>query len=120
MRVLLPAPEGALMTSIMPGLLIAVSRGEALADGFRLDGGKEMNGQFFWLSLKQHLEDTKNIAGLLWEHWLCEGQRKLIEESLDDSSEDKGKKLAMFLGAIHDIGKATPAFQTKKGYEYSA
>ncbi|ERJ83443.1 CRISPR-associated helicase Cas3 [Peptostreptococcaceae bacterium oral taxon 113 str. W5053] len=80
---------------------------------------KEMNGQFFWLSLKQHLEDTKNIAGLLWEHWLCEGQRKLIEESLDDSSEDKGKKLAMFLGAIHDIGKATPAFQTKKGYEYS-
>ena len=48
---------------------------------------KEMNGQFFWLSLKQHLEDTKNIAGLLWEHWLCEGQRKLIEESLDDSSE---------------------------------
>ena len=27
---------------------------------------KEKNGDFYWLPLLQHLEDTGNIAGLLW------------------------------------------------------
>lgn len=76
----------------------------------------EKNGRFFWLPLYQHLEDTKNIIGLLWEHWLCEGQRKLIEKSIVENPKCTGKKLVMFLGAVHDIGKATPVFQSKKGY----
>lgn len=80
---------------------------------------KEKDGKFYWLPLLVHLEDTKNIMGLLWEHWLGEGLKKLIEESLDKNSKGKGKNLAMFLGAVHDIGKATPAFQTKKGYANS-
>lgn len=72
---------------------------------------KEQNGMYYWLPLSQHLEDTKNIIGLLWEHWLSPGQKEFIESSLSYKQEELGKNLAKFIGAIHDIGKATPAFQ---------
>ena len=39
---------------------------------------KEKDGIFYWLSLKRHLEDTREVMGLLWEHWLSEGQRAYI------------------------------------------
>ena len=88
---------------------------------------KEENSQFLWLPLMQHLDDTRNVAGLLWEHWLSDGQKKLIEASLeggfqidgDFQIDGLGKRLAQFLAAIHDLGKATPAFQTQKGYANS-
>ncbi|MEX2784516.1 CRISPR-associated helicase Cas3' [Streptococcus sp. H49] len=82
---------------------------------------REDSGRLLWLSLMQHLEDTKNVAGLLWEHWLGDGQKRLIEESLESAykAEDLGKRVAQFLAAVHDIGKATPAFQTQKGYSNS-
>ncbi|MCB5082603.1 CRISPR-associated helicase Cas3' [Streptococcus mutans] len=82
---------------------------------------QEDHGKFLWLPLIQHLEDTKNITGLLWEHWLGEGQKKLIENSLksDFQTDHLGKKIAQFLAATHDLGKATPAFQTQKGYANS-
>lgn len=77
-----------------------------------------------WLPLFQHLDDTRLVSGLLWEHWLCRGQKNIVtggfsEQTgvLDAEEVDLlGKRVAMFLGAVHDIGKATPAFQTKKGY----
>ena len=79
---------------------------------------KEKDGIFYWLSLKQHLEDTREIMGLLWEHWFSEGQRVYIAESMK-IEEDEAKSLAMFVGAIHDIGKATPAFQIQRGFQNS-
>lgn len=88
-------------------------------DNFLWAKKKEHDGNMYWLSLRQHLEDTKNVAGLLWEHWLGNGQKKLINDSLDDNSKGKGKNLIEFLAAVHDIGKATPYFQTMKGYMYS-
>ena len=72
-----------------------------------------------WMSLYQHLVDTKNVAGLLWECWLSTGQRKVITQSIDAMDEMEGKKLISFLAAVHDIGKATPSFQIKKGFNYS-
>ncbi|WP_019776147.1 CRISPR-associated helicase/endonuclease Cas3 [Streptococcus sobrinus] len=82
---------------------------------------KEENGRLLWLPLTQHLEDTRNVADRLWEHWLGEGQKKLITDSLETKYEtdDLGKRLVQFLAAVHDIGKATPAFQTQKGYTNS-
>ena len=82
---------------------------------------KEENGQLLWLPLTQHLKDTSDIAGLLWEHWLGEGQKKLIMDSLetDHETDNLGKRTIQFLAAVHDIGKATPAFQTQKGYSNS-
>lgn len=91
---------------------------------------REANGQFFWLPLKQHLEDTANVIEFLWNRWLSEGQRNFISAGITSSSQisfgeeqkqqknntKTAKNLAIFLAAIHDIGKATPAFCTKKGY----
>lgn len=73
---------------------------------------REVNGTMQWLPLAQHLEDTGNVIGQLWDHWLSDGQRKLIESSL--SKHVDAKKLSQFLGCIHDIGKATPVFQFRK------
>lgn len=77
----------------------------------------DKNGEFFWLPLKQHLFDTQHVMGFLWDIWLGSGQRELIEAYLSDAT--KGKELAQFLGAIHDLGKSIPAFQQKKSYQNS-
>lgn len=82
---------------------------------------REVDGRLLWLPLRQHLEDTRNVAGLLWEHWLGEGQKKLVKTALETahSKDDLSKRLIQFLAASHDIGKATPAFQTQAGYANS-
>ena len=75
---------------------------------------EEKDGLMYWLPLTVHLEDTGRIMGLLWEHWISEGQKRTIA---DDT--DIGKQIAVFIGSIHDIGKASPAFQLKKGFANS-
>ena len=75
---------------------------------------EEKDGVFFWLPLPVHLEDTKRITGLLWEHWLSDGQKAVVAKDFD-----AGKQIAMFTAGIHDIGKATPAFQLKKVFSNS-
>lgn len=75
---------------------------------------EEKDGVMYWLPLRVHLEDTGRIMGLMWEHWLSEGQKRLV--SVDT---DIGKQIAVFIGAIHDIGKASPAFQLKRGFANS-
>jgi len=78
----------------------------------------EYAGRMEWLPLSFHLKDTMTSSGFLWEHWLCEGQKVFLRESMD-CGEEEAKKVVCFLGAIHDIGKATPAFQKQKGYRNS-
>ena len=80
----------------------------------------QKNGRFLWLPLMQHLEDTKNVSLLLWENWLSEGQKKIIINSIVDKDEKKAKQLVKFLGYVHDIGKATPSFQTMEGFTNSS
>ncbi|MEF2721453.1 MAG: CRISPR-associated endonuclease Cas3'', partial [Limosilactobacillus fermentum] len=77
--------------------------------------GKKSNvdGQELWQPLVVHLLDTKNVINWLYGHWLTDGQRKVIQGNL---SEEAGQQLAEFLGAVHDLGKATPVFQIKKSY----
>lgn len=73
------------------------------------------NGQELWLPLVSHLVDAQNVIGWLYENWLNDNQKELIRQNLPD---DEIKKLVKFVGYMHDIGKATPSFQTKPSYNH--
>ncbi|AMB99969.1 CRISPR-associated helicase Cas3 [Aerococcus urinaehominis] len=77
---------------------------------------QDSDGIYQWLPLGQHLEDARQVSGLLWEHWLSKGQRQVIISNLSPADAGTGRCLAEFLGAVHDLAKATPAFQVKRGY----
>lgn len=96
------------------------ARTDKIPDGIWAKKG-EREGRFYWLPLKQHLEDTKNVTEFLWDRWLCEGQKSLIARSINVLEKECdnaiiAKKTALFLAAIHDLGKCSPAFCTKKGF----
>jgi CRISPR-associated endonuclease/helicase Cas3 len=55
------------------------------------------------------MEDSAAVAGLLWDRWLPANVRALISGALPDGEAD-GRRLAVWLAGVHDIGKATPAF----------
>lgn len=79
----------------------------------------DKEGIFLWLPLSIHLMDTMGVSKLLYEQWLSEGQRQLIKDSLkisdelDSTADEVALNLVGFICGIHDIGKATPVFQTK-------
>lgn len=62
-----------------------------------------------WLPLWRHLSDSGSVAGLLWDQWLPDQVRRLIAAALPNGADD-ARRLAVWLAATHDIGKATPAF----------
>lgn len=72
------------------------------------------DGVHYWLPLIAHLIDTQNTINWLFNHWLSDGQRQFLAQR---SSEEDIEKLVKFLGFIHDVGKATPAFVTKKSFD---
>ncbi len=77
----------------------------------------EKFGQFYWLPLIQHLKDTYGVAGALWEHWMSPGQKEFIQIASHTDS-DGAKKLYQYLAAIHDGGKASPAFQAMPNFSH--
>lgn len=84
-----------------------------------VNGKNRVDGTPMWLPLTVHLQDTMEVCGLLYEHWLADGVKKFLTNSIDSDLEDKDeflKKVCMFLGAVHDIGKATPIFQVKASH----
>ncbi|KUP97431.1 CRISPR-associated helicase/endonuclease Cas3 [Thermobifida cellulosilytica] len=62
-----------------------------------------------WLPLWQHMADSAAVAGRLWDEWLPRQVRRLVAEALPGGEED-ARRLAVWLAAVHDVGKATPAF----------
>lgn len=83
---------------------------------------KDVAGQFVWLPLLVHLQDTMGVMQFLWYHWVSEGQKQTIIHSLSPvkmDAEDAAYNLACFLAGVHDIGKCTPVFQTQTGYQNS-
>lgn len=75
------------------------------------------NNEKQWLPLIVHLVDTKNVIGWLYNHWLDDGQRAILSQGFDNDKDIQN--LVEFLGYIHDIGKATPAFQTKESFVHN-
>nr|WP_225421837.1 CRISPR-associated helicase Cas3' [Levilactobacillus fujinensis] len=72
------------------------------------------DGQQAWLPLIVHLLDTQNVANYLFNQWLSPGQRRLLQGTL---SATEAQNLVKIVGFLHDIGKATPAFQDKESYD---
>jgi len=74
-----------------------------------------------WLPLVIHMADAAEISRILWHQWVPEGTKRRIasgicKEQMDYFDlEDKALSCFIFLSAIHDLGKATPAFQGKLG-----
>lgn len=62
-----------------------------------------------WLPLWRHMADSAAVAGRLWDEWLPRQVRRLIAAALP-GGEDDARRLAVWMAATHDIGKATPAF----------
>lgn len=81
---------------------------------------KETDGVQQWLPLRQHLTDSWSVMGFLWDTWLCDGQKEELWKACGGLKRKKIKLLLQFMAYIHDIGKATPVFQTMKGYGYSS
>ena len=42
-----------------------------------------------WLPLLVHLEDTANVCGLLYIHWLSQGVKDLLMDSVLSDCDDK-------------------------------
>ncbi|MFI5758140.1 CRISPR-associated helicase Cas3' [Streptomyces sp. NPDC051569] len=55
------------------------------------------------------MADSAAVAGLLWDRWLPASIKQLIAEPLPGGHDD-ARLLVSWTAAVHDIGKATPAF----------
>lgn len=85
---------------------------------------RNASGMCEWLPLSVHLNDTMEVCRLIWEHWLSDGVKEFMINSIKtngevsnfDDKEKPARSLCAFLGAVHDIGKATPYFQLKKSF----
>ncbi len=62
-----------------------------------------------WLPLHDHLADTAGVAGLLFDHWVSPQVVARIAAALGGDSSD-ARRIVVWLGAVHDVGKASPAF----------
>lgn len=75
----------------------------------KTDGGE---GQA-WLPLFVHMIDAAETADYLWSSWVPKGVRAQIARAFD-GDELLALKFVDFLAGMHDIGKATPAFQYRR------
>lgn len=62
-----------------------------------------------WLQLSQHLDDTADVAGLLFDRWLAPSLRALLAEPFD-GDQAEARRFVSWLAGVHDVGKASPAF----------
>ncbi|MHB8194443.1 MAG: CRISPR-associated helicase Cas3' [Bellilinea sp.] len=65
-----------------------------------------------WHPLLFHMVDAGNVALTLWQHYLPSSTRDRFSRLLRMDSDQAGRLLA-FWASLHDMGKASPAFQAK-------
>ncbi|MFD5029470.1 type I-E CRISPR-associated protein Cse1/CasA [Streptomyces sp. NPDC058405] len=80
-----------------------------LSDAARLVWGKHDRDTDGWLPLWRHMADSAAVAGRLWDEWVPGNVKRLVADVLPEGQED-ARRLAVWLAASHDAGKATPAF----------
>jgi len=62
-----------------------------------------------WLPLWMHLQDTAFVMEYLFTEWLPDSVKREIAPAND---ENQMLKIAILLGALHDLGKSSPAFSS--------
>lgn len=67
-----------------------------------------------YLQLWQHLRDTALVARRVWDDFLPDDIKSSIIS--DVGTEEAALGLALFLAMIHDVGKASPAFEVQCDY----
>lgn len=76
------------------------------------------NGTLAWTPLFVHMLDTKGVCETLWRSWVSSNIKSRIRDGTTfdgfPADEMTTEKLAMFISAIHDIGKCCPAFQSRQ------
>ncbi|MGD7733507.1 CRISPR-associated helicase Cas3' [Propionibacteriaceae bacterium G57] len=73
--------------------------------------GKTNPPEGTWMPLVQHLEDSANIAGVLWDRWVSSRTQQRLADLL--GSPETARSVVRLLAGLHDIGKAAPDFQRK-------
>ncbi|UNO44194.1 CRISPR-associated endonuclease Cas3'' [Streptomyces sp. MST-110588] len=61
--------------------------------------------------LVSHLLDTAAVAERIWDDFLARATRDMLDRTAGGAG--KGRELLMWLAGLHDLGKATPAWQGK-------
>lgn len=64
----------------------------------------------YYLPISIHLQDTEQVIAYLFTNWLSEAVKREMAGSMSD---DDLMRFCRFLALVHDIGKATPCFQSK-------
>ncbi|MFE2032803.1 type I-E CRISPR-associated protein Cse1/CasA [Streptomyces scopuliridis] len=80
-----------------------------LSAAARLVWGKHDRKGERWLPLWRHMADSAAVAGKLWDEWVPGSVKGLVADVLPEGPDD-ARRLVVFLAAVHDAGKATPAF----------
>lgn len=65
-----------------------------------------------WLPLYAHMADSAAMAGRIWDTWVPDGTKAIIDRDIGND-DALARKVCIFLTGVHDIGKATPIFQAK-------
>ncbi|MFX0576949.1 CRISPR-associated helicase Cas3' [Nocardia nepalensis] len=81
----------------------------ALSEASRAVWAKSPNGSGGWLPLWQHMDDSADVAGHLFDEWLAPNVVGLLAAEFGGDRE-AARCVVRFLAGVHDLGKATPAF----------
>jgi len=68
------------------------------------------NAEGYSHSLPGHLADTIAVAGLIWDQFMASG----FKERINRYCGGYGQEVYLLIAGWHDVGKATPAFQSKR------
>ncbi|MGW1643044.1 CRISPR-associated endonuclease Cas3'' [Streptomyces lavendulae] len=74
------------------------------------DRSRHSRGQGGWNPLLAHLLDTGATARELWDRYLPDNVRAVLTEAFGGGDAATARAVVPFLAALHDLGKAAPAF----------
>lgn len=89
-------------------IVIAPPLSDALWAKTDLRGGSDE-----WGLLITHLSDAGHVARLLWRRWTPDSTKNVLARVV--GSVELAEKIAVFAAAVHDAGKASPAFSSQSG-----